>query len=280
MTEGRAVCGVCPHACSLVEGARGLCHARVAHDGVVVCENYGRVTALALDPVEKKPLARWKPGAQVVSVGSYGCNLRCPWCQNADIACAGPDDVSWHAMTPEEVVQVAEAARDRGNVGVAFTYNEPVVGFEFVRDTARLVHEHGLANVLVSNGMVNEAPLAELAPLIDAANIDLKGFTRELYEMVGGSVDTVKRTIATLAALPTCHVEVTTLVIPGLNDSEEEIERATSWLASLDPSIPLHLTRFFPSHRMLDRPPTPVATLQRLAAVARRHLDDVLLDNC
>lgn len=277
---GRAVCGVCPHACAPAEGRRGLCRARVARGGQVVCESYGRVTSLALDPVEKKPLACWRPGSLVLSVGSYGCNLRCPFCQNASIACAGPDDVPWREMAPVELADLALEARGRGCVGVAYTYNEPLVGIEFVVDTARLVRERGMANVLVSNGMVNPGPLAGLVPLLDAANIDLKGFSQAFYEVAGGDFEAVRRTIATLAAAPACHLEVTTLVIPGLNDDEATIDAAAAWLASLDPAIPYHLTRFFPCHRMADRPPTPVADLHRLAAVARRHLGDVLLGNC
>ena len=279
-TLPRAVCGVCPHACSLVEGRRGICRARIARDGAVVDENYGRVTSLALDPVEKKPLARFRPGSHVLSLGSYGCNLRCPFCQNASIACAGPDDVAWRDLSPQHAVELAVQAADRGCVGLAFTYNEPLVGYEYVRDTARLAHEAGLVNVLVSNGMVNPEPLSELLGLVDAANIDLKGYTPAFYEMAGGSLDAVKRSIETLAADATCHLEVTTLVIPGLNDDPDEIDEATAWLASLDPAIPYHLTRFFPCHRMLDRPPTPVSALRELARVAQRHLDDVVLGNC
>lgn len=155
MADGRAVCGVCPHACALSEGRRGLCRARVAYGGRVVDENYGRVTSIALDPVEKKPLARFRPGSTVLSLGSYGCNLRCPFCQNADIACAGAEDAAWRYVAPEEAVGLALRARDRGCVGVAYTYNEPLVGYEYVRDVGRLASEAGLANVLVSNGMVN-----------------------------------------------------------------------------------------------------------------------------
>lgn len=278
--DNRTTCPVCPHACSLAEGQRGICHGRRARGGRVVDDNYGRITALALDPIEKKPLARFRPGSQILSVGSYGCNLRCPFCQNASIACAGPEDVPWREMTPTELVDAADVTRERGNIGIAFTYNEPLIGYEFVRDTGRLAHERGLANVLVSNGYVNEGPLAELAPLIDAANIDLKGFTQAFYDFVGGDLDTVKRTIATLAATPTCHLEVTTLIIPGMNDSEDEIAAAASWLASLDPSISYHLTRFFPCHRLQDRPATPVATVHHLADVAQRYLRHVYTGNC
>ena len=275
----RAVCSICPHACALAEGQHGLCHARVARGGSVICENYGRATSLALDPIEKKPLARFRPGSTVVSVGSYGCNLRCPFCQNAEIACASAGDVPWRALSPNDLVSTALSLGGRGCCGVAYTYNEPLVGFEYVRDAAALAHEAGLANVLVSNGYVNEAPLRELLPLIDAANIDLKGFTDDFYRLVGGNLATVKRTIGLMAAAPACHLEVTTLVIPGLNDADEEIEAAAAWLASLDRAILYHLTRFFPCHRMADRPPTPVSTLRRLRKAAQRHLDDVLLGN-
>lgn len=280
MTEGRVVCGVCPHACALAEGRRGICRARVARGGAIVDENYGRVTSMALDPVEKKPIARYRPGSAVLSLGSYGCNLRCPFCQNAAIACAGAEDTAWRYVSPEEAVASAVQAASRGCIGIAYTYNEPLVGYEYVRDTARLAHVQGLVNVLVSNGMINEDPLAELLGLVDAANIDLKGFTPAFYRMIGGDFDAVKRTVAALAADATCHLEVTTLVIPGLNDDPDEIDAAAAWLASLDPSIPYHLTRFFPCHRMLDRSPTPLSVLRKLEGVARRHLDDVILGNC
>lgn len=277
---GRAVCAVCPRACSLAEGQRGLCRARQAQGGRVVDENYGRLTSIALDPIEKKPLARFRPGSQVLSVGSYGCNLRCPFCQNASIACAGPTDVPWRETSPNELVELAESLQPQGNIGIAYTYNEPLVGYEFVRDTARIAHERGLANVLVSNGYVNEGPLAELAPLIDAANIDLKGFTQTFYDFVGGDLATVQRTIEVLAATPTCHMEVTTLIIPGTNDSDEEIDAAAAWLASLSPNIPYHITRFFPCHHLTDRPATPVAHVHHLADIARRHLKHVYTGNC
>lgn len=276
----RATCRICPHRCVLAEGAVGRCRARIARGGEVVPLNYGLITSFALDPIEKKPLARFHPGSTVLSVGSFGCNLSCPFCQNASIAQAGRDDVPWREVGPEELVAQARRLRGAGCIGIACTYNEPLVGFEFVRDCAALAHEAGLANVLVSNGMIRSEPLRELAPLIDAANIDLKGFSQGFYDLVGGDYATARRTIETLAALPTCHLEVTTLVIPGLNDDPAAVEETARWLASLDPGITYHLTRFFPQHRMTDRPPTPIATLRRLADAARRHLNDVLLGNC
>lgn len=246
----------------------------------MVDDNYGRVTSLALDPVEKKPLARFMRGSKVLSVGSYGCNLDCGFCQNASIACAGANDVPWREVTPDELVQAALRATARGNVGLAFTYNEPLVGFEYVRDCSLLAHEAGLVNVLVSNGMANPGPIAELLPLIDAANIDLKGFTQAFYDMVEGDLDCVKATIEAFARTPTCHLEVTTLVIPGLNDDPRQVAEAARWLASLDGGIVYHLTRFFPCHRFAAAEPTAAEDVRRLADVAREHLAHVVVGNC
>ncbi len=279
----RIICPVCPHACNLREGQLGVCRGRRAHNGQVVDENYGRVTSLNLDPVEKKPLAFWHPGSWVLSVGSYGCNMRCPFCQNASISCANSDEAHWNYVEPEALVRWAGKVRDvhdmRHAIGIAYTYNEPLIGWEFVRDVSVLAHEAGLYNVLVSNGMANFEVIDELLPLIDAANIDLKGFSQSFYDLVGGDLSCVKRTIELFAACPTAHLEVTTLVIPGLNDSPEEIDQMAAWLASLDPEIPYHLTRFFPTHCMTDRPATPLTTMQTLEKVAKRHLSRVVLGN-
>lgn len=275
-----AACTICPHACSLAPGQTGACRARRNVKGTVIAENYGRVTSLALDPVEKKPLAHFHSGSLILSAGSYGCNLHCPFCQNASIADADADDIAWREISPEELAETAEKLRERGNIGVAYTYNEPLVGYEYMRDTARLVHEHGMVNVLVTNGYVNDGPLSELAPLVDAANIDLKGFTQDFYDFVGGVLDTVKHTIEVLASMPTCHVEVTTLIIPGKNDTDEQIDAAARWLASIDPEIPYHLTRFFPSHHLRCVSATPVADVYHLARVAKKHLKRVHVGNC
>lgn len=273
------LCEICPAHCTLQEGQRSRCNAREAHEGRIVDRNHGRVTALALDPIEKKPLAEYKPGSRVLSVGSYGCNLRCPFCQNASIACGTEDTVPWRSMSPEELVELARELRSEGNIGVAFTYNEPLVGFEFVRDTALLVHEAGMDNVLVSNGCVREEPFRELLPLIDAANIDLKSFDAAFYRNIGGDLDAVKRTIELMVAALGCHGEVTTLVVPGISDDPVAMEEMTAWLASLDPDIPYHLSRFFPHHKMSDVPPTPQATMREMAAIARQRLNRVYLGN-
>lgn len=281
---GAATCDVCPRHCRLSPGALGACRARRNLDGRVMPEGYGRVTSLALDPIEKKPLARFMPGTYVVSVGSYGCNLRCPFCQNWEISQAGEKDVPWREVSPEELVALAVDARRRdGRVsGIAYTYNEPLVCWEYVRDCARLAHEASLVNVLVSNGCAEPAVIDGLEGLLDAANIDLKGFSTSFYDACGGapgSLACVRGTIERLAADPRCHLEVTTLVVPGMNDSEEEVDAIARWLGGLG-DVTYHVTRFFPRWRMTDREPTPVQAVRGLADVARRHLDHVYVGNC
>lgn len=298
----RTACAVCPHRCRLAPGARGRCRARVGTEAGTRAENYGRVTSLALDPIEKKPIARFMPGTWVLSAGSYGCNLVCPFCQNHEISQAGADDVPWRTVTPEELVDAACTLRaDHPLVsGIAYTYNEPLVGWEFVRDCAALAHERGLVNVLVSNGVATEGVVRALAGLIDAANIDLKAFSPDFYRACGGgdvAFACARRTVELLAQDPVCHLEVTTLVVPGMNDDEDMMDEEARWLAGLAcgggahggttcgdgargaDEIVLHVTRFFGRWRMADAPPTPRATVRRLADVARRHLRHVYTGN-
>ena len=270
-------CQLCFHHCNLDEGQTGLCRARANRAGRIVPLNYGRLTALALDPIEKKPLRRFHPGSMVLSVGSFGCNLCCPFCQNAEIAGAGAE-LPTQDCPPETLVGEALRLRGRGNIGVAYTYNEPLVGYEYVRDCAALVHQAGMYNVLVTNGTIEEHLWRDLLPLLDAVNIDLKGFTEVWYRTLGGDLETVKRSI--LLAAQSCHVEVTTLIVPGENDSREEMRALSGWLASVSPEIPLHVSRFFPHHHMTDRPPTSVETVYRLADVAREWLRYVYTGNC
>ena len=276
-----AVCSTCPRHCRLAEGETGFCRARQARGERVECANYGRITSIALDPIEKKPLAFFHPGGRILSIGSYGCNLRCPFCQNDSISQHGEGEVAAQSATPAELADAALSAQMRGtgNLGIAYTYNEPLVGWEFVRDCAREVRARGMLNVLVSNGMAEAAVVEELAPLIDAANIDLKGPSQEYYDWVGGDFAAVRRTIEILHSAG-CHVEATTLVVPGRNDAVADIETIASFLASLSPDIPLHVTRFFPHYRLLDVPPTPVNTVRHLAAAARSHLRRVVIGNC
>ena len=273
----KIVCSVCPHHCALREGAVGRCRARKCIDGKITCINYGKITSLALDPIEKKPLYYFYPGSRIVSVGSFGCNLSCPFCQNHEIAAAGAREARYaRDMTPEEICEIAEETRDRGNIGVAYTYNEALVGYEFVRDTAKLVHEAGMKNVLVTNGTAELPILEELLPYIDAMNIDLKAFRPELYKWLGGDLQTVMNFIT--RAAQESHVELTSLIVPGKNDSLEDMEREASWIAGIDPNIPLHITRYFPRHRMSE-PPTRISLMRELKSVAERHLNRVLLGN-
>lgn len=285
-----AVCGVCFRHCNIPEGGTGFCGARTCQDGQVVPENYGKITALMLDPIEKKPLSKFHPGSRILSVGSYGCNLRCPFCQNYDISWGEAVNIrekKSEEITPQELAETALFYRDRGNIGVAFTYNEPLIGYEFVRDTAKIVHEAGMLNVLVSNGTAELSVLEELLPYIDGMNIDLKGFTDEYYsEVLDGSrkmvMDFIER------AVKDCHVELTTLIIPGENDSEDEIRRMSKWIAGLKDKdgnvmggdIPLHISRFFPRFHMTDRDATEVKKVYRLAEIAREELRYVYTGNC
>ena len=280
MSEGAfAACAVCPRHCRLSEGAVGFCRARRAEGGREVSANYGRITSLALDPIEKKPIAFFHPGENVLSVGSYGCNLRCPFCQNDSISQCGEGDVPFDSATPVGLADLALRIKgERGNLGLAYTYNEPLVGWEFVRDCAREVHARGMLNVLVSNGCAEAEVIEGLAPLVDAANIDLKGPSQEYYDWVGGDFAAVCRTIETLHRAG-CHVEVTTLVVPGRNDREEDIDAVAQFVASVSPGIPLHVTRFFPRFQMIGSEPTPPAAVRRLAEVARGRLRHVLTGN-
>ena len=285
-----SICNVCFRHCNIPEGGLGFCGARTCENGEVKAANYGRVTSLALDPIEKKPLARFHPGSYIVSVGSYGCNLRCPFCQNYQISWS--EGVRRLAKTaeyipPEELASIAAQTQSRGNIGVAFTYNEPLIGWEYIRDTAKLVHEQGMYNVIVSNGTASLDVLAELAPHIDAMNIDLKGFTDHYYNDVLGGDRAM--TIAFIEeAVKHCHVELTTLIVPGENDSEDEIREMCAWISSLTDAngciigkeIPLHISRFFPRFNMTDRRATDVGLIYRLAEVAREQLTYVYTGNC
>ncbi len=283
MSDGKTACPVCPRRCVLPEGGTGFCRARGMRNGEIVPLNYGIVSSIALDPIEKKPLARYYPGSRILSVGSFGCNLRCPFCQNWEISMSDGREFARdgdRVLSPEKLAELADALRGRGNIGVAFTYNEPLVGWEYVRDTARLLREKDLRVVLVTNGCVNGEIADQLLPLTDALNIDLKSFRAEVYDkQLGGDLETVKRFIASAAA--SCHVELTTLIVPGMNDTEDELRALTEWVASLPDGreIPLHLTRFFPRYRMTDRSATDRQSVLRLVSAAREKLHHVYPGN-
>ena len=291
--NGYVRCELCPHRCDIGENRAGICGVRENRGGVLAASGYGRVSSIALDPIEKKPLYMFHPGKYVLSIGGYGCNLRCPFCQNYEISKefpplpgrAGGDDgqnpesesrdTAVSALAPDDILKYALKTIPDGNIGVAYTYNEPLTGYEFLYDCAQLVRRAGLLNVIVTNGFINKEPLMALLPLIDAMNIDLKGFTDTFYERVGGTLDTVKETID--AARRFCHVEVTTLIIPGEN--EGDIMEISKWLASVDDTIPLHLSRFFPRYRYNDRAPTPREAVFLARDIAGKYLKNVFVGN-
>ena len=277
-----AVCKVCFRHCDIEEGALGACKARTCLDGVVVAANYGRVTALALDPIEKKPLARFCPGSKILSYGSYGCNLFCPFCQNYDISRTdGSEFEAEDKLTPEVLADIAYKFRNRGNIGVAYTYNEPLVSYEFVRDAVKLVKAKGMKNVLVTNGTAELPVLEEILPFIDAMNVDIKSMSEKTYrDVLKGDLATTKAFIE--RAVKDCHVELTMLIVTDMNDSEEEMRELVDWISGLEggKEIPLHISRFFPRYKMTDRPATDVDKIYRLADIAGDRLKYVYTGNC
>ena len=280
--SGSAVCNVCYRHCVIKEDEYGFCGVRTTKDGKVVPANYGQITSMALDPIEKKPLNRFYPGSFIVSVGSYGCNLRCPFCQNYEISWGDEVDLvkkEAEYVSPEELAMIAKEQVKNKNIGVAFTYNEPLIAYEYVIDTAKLLKEEGLKTVLVTNGMADISTVKELFEYVDAMNIDLKGFTDNYYrDLLKGDRQMVMNFIK--EAVKHCHVELTTLIIPGENDSEDEIDDLSLWISDLDSEIPLHISRFFPRFHMTDRDATSVEKIYRLKEVAKRHLKYVYTGNC
>ena len=276
MQDQKVSCVLCPHRCTIPKNALGFCGIRKNIDGKLYAANYGRVSALALDPIEKKPLYMFHPGKFVLSIGGFGCNFYCPFCQNCEISMEYEiRQQESECFSPEQIVTLAKQTVPKGNIGVAYTYNEPLIGYEFLYDCAVLVHHAGLNNVIVTNGYINQEPLEHLLPLIDAMNIDLKAFSDDFYKKLGGSLEAVKQTIS--LAQKHCHVEITTLIIP--EENEEEIEELAAWIASFNPEIPLHLTRFFPRHQYADKMPTSRETIYRLSEIAKKYLNNVFVGN-
>lgn len=271
-------CLLCPHFCKIRPGNSGICGVRINDNGTLIAASFGKVSALHLDPVEKKPLYHFFPGSKILSAGSVGCNLDCSYCQNHDISQA---DIGTYkiaqTLTPDQMV--GEALLNPDNIGIAYTYNEPVVWFEYMLETAQAAHKAGLKNVMVTNGFINEGPLSELLPFIDAFSVDLKGFSESFYLKVTGSA---------LAPVLNClkqirragkHLEIVNLVIPRLNDNETEFEAMIHWIADeLGEHTILHLSRYFPRYR-LGIEPTSLYTLDKLAEVARQKLKFVYIGN-
>ena len=274
----KTVCPGCHHRCSLNEWEYGICRARKAEGGRVIPANYGKITSMALDPVEKKPFRHFCPGSLILSVGSFGCNYHCPFCQNHGRSQISEQEEEYRHVQPESMVSLTLELRSRGNIGIAFTYNEPTVSWEYIIDTAEAMKGTDLRLALVTNGGASPEIWDRLTAVTDAANIDLKAFTDGFYRRIGGDLGTVKRNIETAAR--SCHVELTTLIIPGENDSPDEIRTLAEGVSSVDPEIPLHVTRFFPRWRMADREATDPDLVHSLAREAGKYLTHVSAGNC
>lgn len=270
-----ARCGLCVHACSIPRDKAGYCSARFYDGRALISPYLGRFTSIAVDPIEKKPLYHWRPGTAILSLGSLGCTMRCPFCQNYNIA--QPDSRRRPPLQDVPIDALAAKTRELGLDSVAYTYNEPALQAEYIIAAAPVLRESGIATVLVSNGMYSEALLRDLAPHVQAANIDVKTFNPKTYAKLGGSLDTVKRTVAGLLEAGT-HVECTTLVVPGVSDAPEEFAAELDWLAALSPDIPLHISRYRPAHKF-TAPPTDVELLRAFARMAAQKLKRVHIGN-
>lgn len=264
-------CNLCPRICTIKDGDTGACRVRKNLHGTLISLNYGKITTHAYDLIEKKPLYHFHPGSKILSLGSFGCNFRCQFCQNWDIA----QRRSWTVDLEDE--DIILLAKSRGSIGIAYTYNEPIVSYEHVYHMCKLAKDNGLKNVLVTNGYINQEPLDELLPYIDAMNIDLKSIRDDYYNKVcKGSPKPVMDTIE--KAAKSTHVEITNLIVEGLNSSEDEIEELSRWISSIDSSIPLHLSQYSPAYKM-DLPETSYDILVRAKEIAQKHLDYVYISN-
>lgn len=271
-------CSLCPHECTLHPDERGKCLVRVNRKGVLYAENYGLVSALHFDPIEKKPLYHFYPGSRILSIGTVGCNLSCGFCQNSDISQKSAEEFGrLVSYRPESLVGMASA--DDGNIGIAYTYNEPAIFFEFVMETAAIISAAGLKNVMVTNGFIETDPLREMLPLIDAFNVDLKSFSNEFYrDHTGGRLKPVLRSLETISGNGR-HLELTNLIIPGLNDDPVVFEDMVCWIHDhLGTGTVLHLSKYFPSFHY-KIPSTPDKTMFALFDIARKHLQFAYLGN-
>ena len=268
--DGRIQCDLCPRDCRLKDGQRGLCFVRQRQGDRMVLTTYGRSSGFVVDPIEKKPLNHFHPGSSVLSFGTAGCNLACKFCQNWDISKSREMDSLMDAASPQAI---ARAAKDAGCKSVAFTYNDPVIFAEYAMDTADACHEVGVFAVAVTAGYMHDAPRRAFYEKMDAANVDLKAFTEDFYAKITASeLEPVKDTLRHLVRETKVWTEITTLLIPGLNDSEKEIAELSQWVASdLGPDVPLHFSAFHPDYRMRDIPRTPLATLRRARSIAMRE---------
>ena len=268
--EGRIQCDVCPRACRLKDGQQGLCFVRACEGGEIVLTTYGRSSGFCVDPIEKKPLNHFLPGTPIFSFGTAGCNLSCKFCQNWDMSKSREMDTLADAATPEDI---AKAAQRLGCRSVAYTYNDPVIFLEYAVDTAKACHAIGIRSVAVTAGYISPGAREDFFAHMDAANVDLKAFTDDFYHrLCGGHLQPVLDTLVYLKRETGVWLELTTLLIPGENDSDDEIDRMTRWVvAELGPDVPMHFTAFHPDWKMTDHPPTPPQTLSRARAIALRN---------
>ena len=267
LEDGRVQCDVCPRLCKLHDGQRGLCFVRARHGDGMVLTTYGRSSGFCIDPIEKKPLNHFLPGTPILSFGTAGCNLTCKFCQNWDISKSREFDTLTDRATPETIARAAEATGCRS---VAFTYNDPVIFLEYAVDVAEACHARGIKTVAVTAGYICDEPRAEFYRHMDAANVDLKGFTEDFYQkLCTAHLQPVLDTLVYLKQETNVWFEITTLLIPGENDSDAELDAMTQWIVeNLGPDVPIHFTAFHPDWKMLDTPPTPPATLTRARAIA------------
>ena len=268
LDDGRIQCDLCPRFCKLREGQRGMCFVRARENDAIVLTTYGRSSGFCIDPVEKKPLNHFLPGSAVLSFGTAGCNLACDFCQNWDISKSREVETLSENASPDAI---ARAAAETGCRAVAFTYNDPVIFMEYAIDVAKACHERGIATIAVTAGEICEAPRREFYQYMDAANVDLKAFTQDFYwKICKGDLQTVLDTLTYLKRETSVWFEITTLLIPGKNDSDDELKAMSEWIMKeLGPDVPLHFSAFHPDYRMLDVPPTPPETLKRARAIAR-----------
>ncbi len=268
----KTVCQLCPHNCVISSGESGLCRIRKNYDGTLYALSYGRCSNAAMDPIEKKPLYHFLPGTEVLSVGTVGCNFKCEFCQNWQISQGSAVTTLY---TSEQIIQ---KAIDEKASGIAFTYNEPIVWYEFVLDTAKLAREKGLKVIMITNGFINSEPLKELLPFIDAMNVDIKAFDNIFYEKYcGGTLADILNSVKIIFESG-IHLEITKLIIPTLNDTKEHITSLAEWLASMSVKIPLHLTRYYPNYKM-KIPPTDVDNILRIVKIGGKYLEFVYLGN-
>ncbi|MGA1846510.1 AmmeMemoRadiSam system radical SAM enzyme [Deferribacter abyssi] len=271
LPENKVQCTLCPHNCIIKDGKTGLCLIRKNEKGILYQTSYNEVSSIAIDPIEKKPLYHFYPSSSILSIGTNGCNLKCPFCQNWQIATT---------ITNRKIINpdlLKKFAIMHNSIGIAYTYNEPFICYEFILDCAKVFNNAGLKNVFVTNGQINYEPLMELAPYIDAANIDIKGFTNHFYKWINGDLTTTLNTIELLFKKGT-HIELTNLIITNKNDDIDSFDEMCRWIADISDNIPLHISKYFPNYKFKE-PSTPLETLRNFYKIAKKHLKYVYIGN-